>query len=115
MTWRSALQVNRTVNPPYRSNTYLLTRSGHPNRLMVDHGKGVDSRFTGQIKTSGVSMAFTHEHYDQISGLPALKKYRNGRMICLFAAPPTPERRPRQTPQPMTLIFFYRQEVVIQL
>lgn len=85
MTRRPALQVNRTVNPPYGSNTYLLTQPVHPNGLIIDPGNGVDSQFTSQVKTSGVHIEYavlTHEHYDHISGLPALKKYWNCQVIC---------------------------------
>jgi glyoxylase-like metal-dependent hydrolase (beta-lactamase superfamily II) len=77
--------VGRTVNLPYGSNSYLLTQTGQPNALVIDPGNGIDSQFSVRVKTSGGSIEYvvlTHEHYDHISGLLALKEYWNCQVIC---------------------------------
>jgi glyoxylase-like metal-dependent hydrolase (beta-lactamase superfamily II) len=85
MTRLPALHVNRVVNLPFGSNTYLLTRLGSPNCLVIDPGDGADSRLAGRVEKYGGRIEYallTHEHYDHISSLPALKEYWNCQVIC---------------------------------
>lgn len=85
MTRLPTLQVDRVVNLPFGSNTYLLTRLGSPNCLVIDPGSGAESRLPDRVEKHGERIEYallTHEHYDHIGGLPALKKYSGCQVIC---------------------------------
>jgi glyoxylase-like metal-dependent hydrolase (beta-lactamase superfamily II) len=85
MTRLPALQVDRVVNLPFGSNTYLLTRLGSPNCLVIDPGSSADSRLTDHVEKQGGRIEYallTHEHYDHIAGLPAVKEYWTCEVIC---------------------------------
>jgi hydroxyacylglutathione hydrolase len=85
MTRLPALQVDRMVNLPFGSNTYILARLGYPDCLVIDPGEGAVSRLASRVGKFGGRIGhalLTHEHYDHISGLPALKENWNCQVIC---------------------------------
>jgi glyoxylase-like metal-dependent hydrolase (beta-lactamase superfamily II) len=85
MTRLPALQVNRVVNLPFGSNTYLLTRLGSPTCLVIDPGDGADFRLAERLERHAGRIEYallTHEHYDHTSGLPALLEYSGCQVIC---------------------------------
>lgn len=77
MTRPPALRVDRVVNLPFGSNTYLLTRLGSPHSVVIDPGDAAGSQLADCVGKHGGCIEYamlTHEHYDHISGLPALKE-----------------------------------------
>jgi hydroxyacylglutathione hydrolase len=85
MTRLSSLQVERVVNLPFGSNTYLLSRTGSPNSLVIDPGDGAAAQIAGRIEKQGGRIEYavlTHEHFDHVSGLSDVKKRWACRVIC---------------------------------
>lgn len=85
MTRRPALQVDRVVNQPFGSNTYLLTWLGSPHCVVINPGDAAGSQFADRVGKHGGRIEYallTHEHYDHISGLPALKESWGCQVIC---------------------------------
>jgi hydroxyacylglutathione hydrolase len=79
------LQVERVINQPFKSNTYLLYREGNPNCLIIDPGNDADSQLAGSIKKQGGRIKYallTHEHFDHVSGLLAVKERWPCQVIC---------------------------------
>ena len=85
MTRLPALQVERVVNLHFGSNTYLLTRLGSPNCLVIDPGDGADFQFADRVEKQGGRIEYallTHEHFDHVSGLSAVKERWSCQVIC---------------------------------
>ena len=85
MTRLADLQVDRVVNLRFGSNTYFLARPGCPDCVVIDPGEGIGSWLAGRVVEHGGRLAYallTHEHYDHISGLPAVKKQWGCQVVC---------------------------------
>lgn len=73
------------VNLPSGTNTYLLTRPGCSDRVVIDPGGGAVAELADRAEKPGWSIGYallTHEHYDHISGLPALMGSFDCQLIC---------------------------------
>jgi len=85
MTRLPTLQVDRVINPRFWSNTYLLTRRGSPNGLVIDPGEGIDEQFGSRVEKKGGRIEYallTHEHFDHMNGLSNVKTRWSCQVVC---------------------------------
>lgn len=84
MTHLPAVQVERLVNQPFGSNTYMLFQLGTPHCLVIDPGDSAVSQVADRIEKQGGHIEYavlTHEHFDHVSGLSAIKQRWECRVI----------------------------------
>jgi glyoxylase-like metal-dependent hydrolase (beta-lactamase superfamily II) len=84
MIQRPAWQVDRLENQPWGANTYVFTAPGSLDRLVIDPGEEAVTQLASRPEAAGGRITWallTHEHYDHISGLPALRKHWNCQVI----------------------------------
>jgi hydroxyacylglutathione hydrolase len=82
---RGAICVTRLSHPPYGANTYILAKPGHKGCLVIDPGEQDGEHTVGALADIAGQLEFvllTHEHFDHICGLSALRRRWPCHVVC---------------------------------
>jgi len=76
--------VQRMVSQPFKVNTYVITKAGAANCVVIDPG-GSDAALPAMLENQGLRLdlvLLTHEHFDHVTGLKSLLGWQKCEVIC---------------------------------
>ena len=76
--------VQRMVGQPFKVNTYVITKAGAANCVVIDPG-GSDAALPAMLENQGLRLdlvVLTHEHFDHVTGLKSLLGWQKCEVIC---------------------------------
>jgi glyoxylase-like metal-dependent hydrolase (beta-lactamase superfamily II) len=85
MVFPSRMTIRAFSDPAYDSRTYLVLSNRTKSALAVDPGVHAGRELAASVDDLGLALEFivlTHEHYDHIGGLNALKQRYACKLLC---------------------------------
>ncbi len=79
------MKIERIINEPVPSNTYILYREGTGSCIIIDPGSKNNTSLFEKLEKKGLKPAFillTHEHFDHIWGCNSIIEKYGAKLIC---------------------------------
>ncbi len=82
---QSAIAVTSVSHPPFGTNTYVLTKEGRGDCVVIDPGgwgTSLVEQMVTRLNRRVEKIILTHEHFDHIGSLPALLERWPCEVVC---------------------------------
>lgn len=79
------LEINRFINSPVPSNTYLISMENMSSCIVIDPGSKEEHELMAYIRKKGFSVDYiilTHEHFDHCWGVNELIEKTEAKVVC---------------------------------